>query len=181
MLKRQKILLAILHEAKRPLSHVELVKTAFLLGQETPLAEQVAFYDFVPYRFGPFSFGLYRELSAIVRDGYVTESDSEVRLAGKTRKQTAAKINEVPQAWKRMIGDCVSKYLCASPDETLAHVYARYPWFSINSELTHLVSSEAKRPKAKVSIYTVGYEGKSVDGFFDGLLHSGIEIDITCT
>jgi len=78
VLKRQRILLRVLREANRPISHIELVKAAFLLRQETLLANESAYYDFVPYLFGPFSFALYRELRALVRDGYVVDEEKSV-------------------------------------------------------------------------------------------------------
>ncbi|MCA9049777.1 MAG: hypothetical protein KDA89_13670 [Planctomycetaceae bacterium] len=78
MLKRRKVLLHILRDANRPVSHIELVKAAFLLREESVLANEPSFYDFVPYKFGPFSFALYRELSALVRDGYVVDDDRSI-------------------------------------------------------------------------------------------------------
>jgi uncharacterized protein (DUF488 family) len=54
-------------------------------------------------------------------------------------------------------------------------VYNRYSWFSINSELTDLVPADAPKTKiAPVAIYTMGYEERSVDAFFNRLLEIGI-------
>lgn len=174
MLKRQKILLRILREARRPISHIELVKAAFLLREESVLAIDLAFYDFVPYKFGPFSFALYRELSALVRDGYVVDEERSIRLAGRMKSQSNIKSEELPSAWKAAVHKAVRQYLSASQNELLRDVYSRYPWFTLKSELDDLISEVPAAPVAPLAIYTVGYEGKSVDSFFNGLLASGI-------
>ena len=174
MLKRQKILLRILREANRPVSHIELVKAAFLLRAESILANEPAFYDFVPYKFGPFSFALYRELSALVRDGYVVDEDRSVRLAGRMKSESNSKSDELPSAWKSAVRRTVREYLSVSQNDLLRDVYSRYPWFALKSELDELVSEVPDAPTAPLAIYTAGYEGKSVDSFFNGLLASGV-------
>ena len=50
------------------------MKLVFLLRHETCLKDVPSFYDFVPYKFGPFSFTLYRELERLQQNGYVTTS-----------------------------------------------------------------------------------------------------------
>ncbi|MCH7726993.1 MAG: DUF488 family protein [Planctomycetes bacterium] len=175
MLKRQKMLLRILDEANRPLTHVELVKAAFLLRYETVVLNEAAFYDFVPYRFGPFSFALYRELGALSRDGYVTEDENSVQLVARMRGESRRRADEIPAAWKAAIRHTVAKYLSCTQEELLRDVYRRYPWFALKSELGHLVAERSNPPTVPIAVYTVGYEGKSVDGFFNGLLVSGIE------
>ena len=80
MLKRQKVLLALLDGVRRPLSLTSFVKLCFLLREETEVRKDAAFYGFVPYRFGPFSFALYRELEGLGRQSYVTKDEKHVRL-----------------------------------------------------------------------------------------------------
>lgn len=175
MLKRQKVLLRILTEADRPLTHVELVKTAFLLRTESVLAGETTFYDFVPYRFGPFSFALYRELSALTRDGYVKENETSVQLVGRMRSESRKRSDEIPDAWKQAVRRILNEYTSSSQDELLRDVYVRYPWFALKSELRHLAEDVPESPVAPIAVYTVGYEGKSVDAFFNGLLASGMD------
>ena len=65
----------------------------------------------------------------------------------------------------------------------LKRVYSAYPWYTIHSELPDLVPARRpKRPRAPIEVYTSGYEGKSVDRFFDELIHAGIEVvlDVRC-
>lgn len=175
MLRRQKMLLAILHSAMRDLTATELVKFAFLLRHETDVSSDHAFYDFVPYKYGPFSFALYRELEALEKNGYVNINDGHIRLCGGAGSSAIDKIRELSHREAGSVADVASRYRTANTDALLRDVYARYPWFTINSERADLIGSRrVKRPTAKVGIYTSGYEGKSVDGFFDNLLQAGI-------
>jgi uncharacterized protein (DUF488 family) len=59
----------------------------------------------------------------------------------------------------------------------LRDVYARYPWYVTKSELTELRPKPALNvKKASLAVYTAGYEGRSVDAFFNDLLWEGIRM-----
>ena len=58
MLNRQKCVLYLIERARRPVTHLELTAWAFLLAHEMPSGGGSAFYDFLPYQYGPFSFTL---------------------------------------------------------------------------------------------------------------------------
>jgi uncharacterized protein YwgA len=77
VLHRQKALLAILQQVGGQASSLQLMKWAFLLGQETPSHGGKTFYQFIPYRFGPYSFTLTRETDALVRNGFVDKTDKK--------------------------------------------------------------------------------------------------------
>jgi uncharacterized protein (DUF488 family) len=175
MLRRQKILLAILEASNRTLSPIELVKLAFLLRHETELETDHAFYDFVPYRFGPFSFALYRELESLQSNGYVELSDSSINLSESTSDDAHRKIAQLTARERNSVAEIIAQYARLNQKSLVSSVYARYPWFTINSELKELIpDDQPKRPHAGIAIYTSGYEGKSVDGFFDNLIRAGI-------
>ena len=76
MLNRQKALIYMLEQAARPVSRMELTKWCFLLWREMPSKGGDAFYQFVPYLHGPFSFCLYRESENLVQQGLLDEADA---------------------------------------------------------------------------------------------------------
>ena len=176
MLSRQRLVLALLQRAGRPLDPTTLVKLAFLLRQETATGADRTFYSFVPYRFGPFSFSLYRELNSLARDGYVIRTEKHVQLNPETLDLSHEKIAELSASQRKSVDIVVAKYGRTSSRSLLKSVYERYPWYSINSELSDFVPAHAPAiPVAPTAAYTVGYEGKSVDAFFNGLLEAGIK------
>jgi uncharacterized protein (DUF488 family) len=173
---RQKIILAILSEVGQTLSPTKLVKLAFLIGQETSLRDDNTFYDFVPYKYGPFSFALYRELDGLRRNGYVSAAEKTVELCPAMREGSEAKVDELPSHARSAVSAIVREYGKLGQRSLLKRVYSQYPWYTIHSELSDLVSTkQPKRPQAPIGVYTSGYEGKSVDRFFDELMHAGIE------
>ena len=173
---RQKIILAILSEAGRSLSPTKLVKLAFLVGQETSLRDDRTYYDFVPYKYGPFSFALYRELDGLRRNGYVSAAEKTVELCPAMRAGSQAKVDELPSRPRSAVTAIVREYGKMSQPSLLKHVYRQYPWYTIHSELTELApAGRPERPRAPIGVYTSGYEGKSVDRFFDDLIHAGIK------
>ncbi|HSW47284.1 MAG TPA: DUF488 family protein [Phycisphaerae bacterium] len=176
MLRRQKTILAILAEYGRPVPATVLVKLAFLLRRETVLKEDAVFYDFVPHLYGPFSFALYRELDGLQRDDLVTRTDEQLMLNVLQMATIRERISELAGEVRSAVGAVVRKYGRSSLRDLLRDVYTRYPWYATHSERVDLrPMSLGERPLAPPAVYTAGYQDKSVDGFFDGMLRAGIQ------
>jgi uncharacterized protein (DUF488 family) len=175
MLRRQKILLALLDEAARPVSLTVFVKLSFLLRAETEVRDDSTFYAFVPYRFGPFSFALYRELDALRGQSYLTNDDNSIGLDRSLAGETRRKIAELPDSVRSAVRNITSRYASIHQKALLRDVYARFPWYATKSELTDLLPPAMPRASpARPAVYTAGYERESVDGFFDRILRAGI-------
>jgi uncharacterized protein (DUF488 family) len=149
----------------------------FLLSQETFLGRDETFYEFLPYKFGPYSFALNRELDALTSQGYVEEnriaSTTKYGLTPSgTKEQGAVDADTI-----RSIRFICEKYAKVGLKALLRDVYSRYPWFSTRSELEDLLPLEVPRQAAaQPAVYTIGYQERSVDGFFDRLLRVGIRV-----
>ena len=186
MLTRQKTILALLLRAEKPLTPTVFVKMVFLLRHETILRDDRTFYDFVPYKYGPFSFALYRELANLRRDGYVTPDEERIAISEQSIGLAKEKIDELPAAFREAVDNIVKRYGGKSQTGLIKDVYSRYPWYAIKSELTELrpkpcltscnAQAGVRAKRGYPVIYTVGYEGKSVDAFFNHLLKNGIRL-----
>jgi uncharacterized protein YwgA len=171
VLRRQRTILKLFSTADCQVAATKLQKYVFLLRHETFIKQDSAFYDFLPYKYGPYSFAAQREVEALTAYGYLAASGSSLALTPLGSREAA----NVDSDTSRAVLTVVSKYGKIGLQPLLKDVYARYPWYARNSELQEIVPSEAKQPKkAPVAVYTIGYEGRSVDGFLDKLLHSGI-------
>lgn len=175
MLRRQRITLALLHEAKQTVSATQLFKLMFLLSKETFVGEDKAFYEFLPHKYGPYSFALNRELDALVSQGYADEQRSgSTNNYGVTALGTKEQ-RSVDSDTARAVRFVYEKYGYLGIQPLLRDVYSRYPWFSTRSELDNLIPPDAPKPNlASPAVYTMGYEERSVDGFFNRLLSAGI-------
>ncbi|MFZ5622981.1 MAG: DUF488 family protein [Gemmatimonadota bacterium] len=177
MLTRQKTVLSLLTQAGRPLSPTVFMKLVFLLRQETDLERVRSFYDFVPYNFGPFSFTLYWDLGSLRQNGYVTPEEERVALCGRTRDLAEREAEELPSSIRTAVADILERYGRMNQRALIRDVYSRYPWYATKSELTDLRPEPPMRVKqASPAVYTAGYEGRSVDAFFNDLLKRGIHV-----
>lgn len=175
MLNRQRLILALLDRAGGSVQHTTLVKLAFLLREETPVGQDRTFYGFVPYHHGPFSFALYRELDSLKRNGYVEWGEKSFSLNTRNRKLSREQIERLNSVQAEAVDTVVCAHGRKRRPALLRDVYRRYPWYAINSELKEYLPRDVpERPHREVAAYTVGYEGKSVDEFFNGLLASGV-------
>jgi len=173
MLIRQRTILRLIEKANRPLSRTVVFKLAFLLRHETALAEDPTFYDFLPYRFGPYSFAMHREIEALVSYGYLQAPKSSIGsplVLGDTPNQ-----HKLHAAADAAVDTVLRRYMDVPQSDLLRDVYARYPWYAINTELRELVTTPVpERREATSAIYTIGYHRTSVDSFANRLLQEGI-------
>ena len=125
-----------------------------------------------------FSFALDRELTSLERVGYVQGCKKSLSLNPDTSHFARDEIARLSTAQMEAADEVVAKYGRMKPATLLRNVYERYPWYAQNSELADFVPDDVPRPPLRrPAAYTVGYEGKSVDSFFNDLLASGIGAD----
>lgn len=168
MITRQRVLLSILREAGGKASRMQVVKWAFLLCNEAVSQGGSAFYEFLPYKYGPFSFCLFQEASGLVRSGLLREVDEKDWALEAEGSAVATQLApSVQEDVRRIVSRPASKRLST----LTAYVYERYPWFTVNSER----EQRTIKPVAQPKIFTMGYEGMSLDGFLNGLLQAGIK------
>jgi uncharacterized protein (DUF488 family) len=175
MLSRQKVILSLLSRSNGPLTKLSFVKLMFLLRNEYRAISDSPFYDFVPYKYGPFSFALYREMDALAQQGYIALSDEGVALAPDFESVAHPPVKELPEAVLAAVSSVCQRFAHWDDRTLVADVYRRYPWYASKSELRELCQGlPVQRPVAEVAVYTAGYGEKSVDAFFDNLLRTGI-------
>lgn len=170
VLNRQKTILFMLKRSGGSASRLLLTKWAFLLANETPSQGGNAFYQFLPYHYGPYSFSLAREISAMVRDGFMKELDGNTWNLTRAGRQTA---HALPVAIERDVAEIMKKYGNITGNAMLASIYTRYPWFTVNAKEENRRAQT--RPVATPAVHTLGYEGLMVDGFLDKLVGAGIQ------
>lgn len=175
MLTRQKAILGLLENANGVLSRTKLVKLAFLLQRENLNGKTDTFYDFVPYKFGPFSFTLYHEMNALEKNGYIEVSDESIRINANLSESVCGLIAELPERIKWAVAGISERYGKRNQRDLIKEVYKKYPWFATRSELEELKPADIPKPsRANPAVYTVGYEGQSIDSLLNQLLYQGI-------
>jgi uncharacterized protein (DUF488 family) len=169
VLHRQKALLMILQQVGSTASSLQMMKWAFLLSHETPSHGGKTFYQFIPYRYGPYSFTLNQETDSLIRNGFLEKDCNNLWSLTDLGKQLDVNL---PKDITQDIYRVTNEYGKLSNQHLLDFVYNKYSWFTVNSDLPG--KRKEKRPVAAKAIYTAGYEGKTVDEFLNLLMESGI-------
>lgn len=174
---RQKLLLALLEALGGNLLATDFQKHLFLF---TNLCEKERSYDFVPYRFGCFSFQAAADRQKLIEKGYLKDvtgweiANPDLNYSGALNKGYEKKLSLFADRYGAMRGKRLIKY-----------VYENYPYYAINSEITedHLDSEGKKkvdiaRParRRKPMFSTIGYEGDSVETYLNRLIVNDIRL-----
>lgn len=169
MLHRQKALLQMLQQVGGSASKLQVMKWAFLLSHETLSHGGKTFYQFLPYRYGPYSFTLAQETDSLIRNGFLEQRENYFWSLTELGKELAVNL---PKIVLQDIHTIIEKYGRLSGQELIDLVYDKYAWFTVNSDFSE--TRKKQRPIAEMAIYTAGYEGKTVDEFLNLLLESGV-------
>jgi hypothetical protein len=172
MFARQRVLLEFLGQSTVPPTKLELVKWLFLAGQETDISSRVAFYSFLPYRYGPFSFILYKDLDSLRRDGWLAMNPGS-RVHIPIGRVADPELGKLPEAVRQAVNSILQRYSGLSRPALIDTVYKTYPWYASRSLLR---PRKRRRPGVARAVYTVGYQGRSIDAFLNQLLRRGISL-----
>ena len=162
---RRKIILALLELFGRKLSATQLQKYLFLFTRKQQ--GQCAF-DFVPYKYGCFSFQANQDVYTLSKYGYLTITDDETReisLAHPTNYMF-----ELDMFDQQAMRDIYEQFGCLSQNELIRYTYIRYPFYAINSTIAERILTpdelqrvvEQRRKFSDIQLFTIGYEGRSL-------------------
>jgi hypothetical protein len=178
LFERQKRLLALLDAHGGEIGNLDFQKLLFLYCHE---AEDVPTYEFVPYKFGGFSFTSYADRRRLTEQGLLADEERVWKLTPKGK--AAATI--LPTARMRM-DTFAKKHRHLRGDALVAEAYRRHPYHATRSEIAArvlagdklaLLAIEAARPAVgRHRLCTIGYEGRSLEAFLNSLLKAGVTL-----
>lgn len=169
MKNSERVVLALLAIRHRACSKTRFVKMMFLLHKESGLGDTYALYDFLPYKYGPFSFTLYRDIARLSSNGWIV--GNHLQLSEGRKAEAIQEIQNLPSEIRYAVSFIEEEYGRSSDSDLLYKVYVDYPEYTFMSENGE---KACVRPLSKNQIYTIGYEGKSIDRFLNALLQTGI-------
>lgn len=175
MLYRQKVLLALHQAIGGRLSSTDLEKLLFLFCRNGGANH----YDFFPYRFGAFSLVSYDDRRKLVQTDHLRLEGNTTEVVSKT-----SYIDSLEAADKISLRSFVRKYGLIRGKELVRRSYLEYPEYAIKSEIAasvltpkELEAIDAQRQFPNTSaLFTLGYEGISVDAYLDILVRSNIRM-----
>lgn len=168
---RQKTLIGLLSAFGGHLPSTDFQKYLFLFTREFELEPS---FEFVPYRFGSFSFQSYADKRRLIEIGALADAEDWQLKEGFA---TEGLFDET--AFRR----CYAKYSHLHGVQLLQDVYRRYPYYAIKSERAAKIMNDqemsairAARPDAAgARFFTIGYEGSSLEGYANRLIRHDVK------
>ena len=178
LFERQKCLLALVDALGGDVSGLDFQKLLFLYCREV---EPSPSYEFVPYRFGAFSFTSYADKRRLIEQGLLANEERGWRLTPEGR--AAAR---VASATRVRMDHFARRYSSLRGDALVAESYRRHPYYAIRSEMAErvlagdelaMLAIAAARPApARPGLCTIGYEGRTLEGYLNRLLQDGVTL-----
>jgi uncharacterized protein (DUF488 family) len=179
MYYRRKILLSLLENFNGQLNKTSLQKLLFIY---TRWQEKKAF-DFVPYKYGCYSFQANQDLKTLAKYGLVQESTNanSPQWAKSTTEEFTPTLNKTDKA---LMVKLKSAYNEMSREELIKYTYRNYPYFAIKSEIAHQVLTKTelekvekqKRTFTETKLFSIGYEGKSLETYINHLIINDVKL-----
>lgn len=173
---RQRLLLQLLDALGGNVVKLDFQKLLFLYSQEFSSG---APYDFVPYKFGAFSFTSYADRRKLIEHDLLTDDEHRWQITDKGCRV-------IDRTADMQLMEFAKRYRKLRGDELVADTYRRFPYFASRSEiatrvlkgddaaLARVQSARAGTSKAKV--HTIGYEGHTLESYLNILLQDGITL-----
>lgn len=175
MYYRRKILLALVQAFGGKVNNTDFQKYLFLFNKATGKAH----YNFIPYKYGCFSFQSYSDKRALARNNILKDYDDawiineDVDFISMLSSPDRHALDDIKKSFSSLKGDDLIKYL-----------YTKYPYYATRSEvLDRLLTpeeieivSEKKNCDNSIKLFTIGYENRDVDEFINLLLLNNVRL-----
>lgn len=183
MFYRRKIILTLLQLFEGQLDKIRLQKLLFLFTKRQIKAE----YDFIPYKFGCYSYSANADMMAMVRKGFLNEDEKTFSIKNPDTWIGAGKTDYLKQlkpADLKLLHEIKANYGKMNARALMKHTYIRFPYWAINSiKAESILSAEefekvnqSKPKSSKTVLFTIGYEGISLEEYLNRLLKNDVKV-----
>lgn len=176
---RRKILLAILEVFNGQLTAKSLQKYLFLFTRLQPFKA----FDFVPYRYGCFSFQANQDLLTMEKYGYLKISEQQsgrfIQL-----KEIEKYLEMLNKEDRQFLLDVKAKFGAMNQTDLIRYTYQKYPFYAINSTIANELLSDdelaqvekQKRMLTEPCLFTIGYEGITLEAYINKLIINDVRV-----
>lgn len=180
---KKKVILALLEKLGHSVSAKSMQKYLFIFSR-MQLEDRI--YDFVPYKYGCFSFQANQDIVSLEKAGYISiqdepNSDKLYTILHDMRASSDLSIFD-----SKILSDIVKLYGRMSQDELITYTYKRWPFTAINSvikerllskeELDKVESQRSKYIDDTPMLFTMGYEGCTLEKYIHRLITNDVHV-----
>ena len=164
--KRQRFLLSFISQLPDEVALTNLQKLVFLYTMK----EGSDFYEFVPYKFGPYSFQLREDVDILRKNGFLSKESFGIAASKDYQGESAF---------------CIAT---ERGSELIRRTYREYPYYAINSEIVSrlfhddvMMKERIEREKERYAkteqvLFTIGYEGRGLEAFMNVLVRNDVHL-----
>lgn len=175
MFYRRKIILALLQLFEGQLDKIRLQKLLFLFTKRQEKAE----YDFIPYKFGCYSYSANADLTTMVNKGMLSETETHFKSNETTDYLKILKEND-----RKQLHEVKALYGKMNANALMRHTYINFPYWATKSiKAKSILSAEELekvhkcQPKNNTTVlFTIGYEGISLEEYLNRLLKNDVKV-----
>jgi len=177
MYYRRKIILSLLEEFGGKLKKIDFQKLLMILSakQDKPA------YEFVPYKFGCFSFQSYADIRTMIKYEQILENTNDECWVKNDKINYFQMLKDRDQFLVKKIKEKFENY---SSEDLIKYTYREYPYYAIKSTIAEkvLTKSELKNVEKEIpvnnqkALFTIGYEGISQENYLNKLIKNDIKV-----
>jgi hypothetical protein len=175
MYYRRKILLSLIQLSGGSIEKIALQKLLFLFSRR----QAIPAFEFVPYKYGCYSFSANADLTVMARKGMLVESDTSFG-----KNDPGDYVRQLHPEDAQLLCNVVSDYGGLDADALMRRTYIQYPYYATRSEAAaRLLSKEEievvqseKSASQKTILFTIGYEGISLEEYLNRLLRYDVRL-----
>lgn len=176
---RRKIVLALFELFDGQLTAKSFQKLLFLFTRK----QDVKAFDFIPYKYGCFSFQANQDLMTLEKYGYlkIEESENSRYISLIKTDNYLGMLNMFDRSF---IENVKKEFGSMSQNDLIRYTYVNYPFYSINSSIAKDILTneelekvnEQRLNKDSYELFTIGYEGISLEKYIDLLIIRDVKV-----
>lgn len=175
MYYRRKILLSVLQAFDNKLEKLQLQKLLFLFTR----MQKEQDFDFVPYKYGCYSFQANADLNTMTKYGLTCQTEHSWEKI--TEENFIASLKKTDKDILQVIKQL---YKGKSAADLIGITYKKYPYYALNSKIAdkYLTAEEVDNLSRYVAqsgetcLYTIGYEGISLENYLNKLIKKDVKV-----
>ncbi|PCH66463.1 MAG: hypothetical protein COC06_12700, partial [Bacteroidales bacterium] len=175
MFYRRKILLGLMQLIGGEVEKLRLQKLLFLYSKKKKDSE----YDFIPYKYGCYSYSASADLSALSRKEIINESDNSY-----FKEDNIDYLKLLKPQDKTYLEEVVESYGKMSKNSLIVHTYINFPFYATKSVIAKNVLNDtlyqrvidATPNETETILFTIGYEGVSLEKYLSKLVSNNIHV-----
>lgn len=175
MFYRRKIILSLLELFDGELEKIRLQKLLFLFCQKQEKAD----YDFIPYKFGCYSYSANADLTTMVTKELLGDTSKSFQKIDKVSYLKSLKADDLAK-----LKSIKSLYGSMDSNALMKHTYRNFPYWAINSVKAESILNKQEFENVQKQravndstvLFTIGYEGGSLENYLNRLVKNDVKV-----